>query len=62
MAGPAEILIVVGVFLLVGVYLYIASRFLRADKPDNATPEETKTAARTVPPFASRKPREARAH
>jgi hypothetical protein len=30
MAGPIEILIVVGVFAIVGTYLYIVSRFIRA--------------------------------
>jgi hypothetical protein len=35
MAGPVEILIVAGAFGIVGVYLYIASRFIReAEKAD----------------------------
>ena len=35
MAGPAELLIVAGAFGIVGIYLFVASRFIReADKTD----------------------------
>jgi hypothetical protein len=35
MAGPVEVLIVAGAFGIVGVYLYIASRFIsEAEKED----------------------------
>ena len=35
MAGPVELLIVAGAFGIVGVYLYVASRFIReAEKAD----------------------------
>jgi|SwirhirootsSR3_FD_contig_31_5213341_length_217_multi_2_in_0_out_0_1 hypothetical protein len=49
MAGPAEILIVVGVFSLIGIYLYIASRFLREPSgpaPKQAPDSRTETAPR----------------
>ena len=39
MAGPAEILIVLGVFGLVGLYLYMASRFIRADEHASTKPK-----------------------
>lgn len=35
MAGPVELLIVAGAFAIVGVYLYVASRFIsEAEKTD----------------------------
>jgi hypothetical protein len=44
MAGPVEILIVLGVFALIGTYLYIVSTFLR--ETEQVAPGLRKTAPR----------------
>lgn len=43
MAGPIEILIVVGAFGIIGTYLYIVHRFIASDEDPSAKQESRKT-------------------
>jgi hypothetical protein len=53
MAGPVELMIVAGAFGIVGVYLYIVSRFIRAAEAE--TPRvEPKSQATSGRPLAQR--------
>ena len=45
MAGPIEILIVVGAFGIIGTYLYIVHRFIASDEDPSAKQESRKTAS-----------------
>ena len=60
MAGPFEILIVAGVFGLVGSYLFVCSRFIRADgsAPERPVKREASPAPPATPSFS----RKAHAH
>ncbi len=57
MAGPIEILICAGAFSLVGVYLYIVHRFIRAGEEAPSSPvidaEQTRAGARTTSTLAA---------
>ncbi|HXJ55320.1 MAG TPA: hypothetical protein VNU68_01530 [Verrucomicrobiae bacterium] len=60
MAGPAELLIIAGVFAVIGTFLYVASRFLRG--PNSETPKTQSTPSPAAAPTTSARPREAHAH
>ena len=49
MAGPIEILIVVGVFGIIGVYLYIVHRFIKAGEASSARQKPEKAASERNP-------------
>lgn len=42
MAGPVELVIVVGAFGLVATYLYIVRQFIRAAEAETAPPQSAK--------------------
>jgi hypothetical protein len=55
MAGPVEILIVLGVFGLMAIYLYIVSRFIHESEEPAASPRELAKAEEPEPSgFAGR--------